>query len=183
MDHIIHINSITEGKNNMPWEGYIGSEWDPSTNTWDDSSTAADIGEYYYSTQGSNPESTAMFWFDLLQGPLGYESGEAPSVGPFEAFMGNWGGYLPQDFDLGYANIDRQKRLAETGRGLFREEFQLEAADARKAVGTSGFASSGYQDKVGDDIRRRFKTHSQAKELGFQEGLRGIYGQQGQSIL
>ena len=84
--------------------------------SWDEM-TAADIGEEYYdwvAQQGSYSEGDTSFWENLL-GPQ-FEGMEYAS---FDNFMSEYGGYLPEDFELGPSSLARAGRLAD----LQQEQF------------------------------------------------------------
>jgi hypothetical protein len=148
--------------------------------SWDEM-TSADIGEEYYdwvAQEGSYSGDTPSFWENLLGSQF-----EGMESATFDQFMSEYGGYLPQDFELGPSSLARAGRLADLQEEQFIDEFGRQKNTALQQVGASGFSGSGMQQTVSEDLWSQYAMQQSGLNLQEQQAYQDIYGEQGQSIL
>jgi hypothetical protein len=150
--------------------------------------TAAELGELYYSTGGSD-----SFWEDLINPYLEYEiegdtgQGGLPGVTyygqtiSFEDFWDTYGDIMPQDYDLGPADIERAQRLEGIDRDTLDRTFALESAASMQSLGQRGFSGGGYGGL--DDLWSRYTIESANLTDQANTQMQGIFANQGQAIL
>ena len=162
----------------MPdWDtGYLDFEVDES-GQMSTSMDPANLGQMYYGLGGGTESDTSIFWWDLLQEYLPQNDLN------FSDWMANFGGYLPQDYHLGYSQLDRGRRLGKQGLDILGKERFNEAASERHKYGATGFAGSGRQGTIGKDIWSTYSRDALTRRMNTEEMEEGIYAEQGGAIL
>lgn len=155
--------------------GLLNLEWDESGVTSGFDATA--LGEAYYNLGAENEAGTAMFWWDVMQEYLPQNDIN------FSDWMENYGDFLPQDYHSGYSQLARGRRLGQQGLDILHKEKQNEAASERHKYGATGFAGSGRQGKIGENIWSSYSRDAMTRRMSGEEMEEGIYAEQGGSIL
>lgn len=151
--------------------------------------SAEELGQLYYDEAGSS-----SFWQDFIEPylevnlPGDYFVGLdhlSPNVNYFAQIdtFDNWwdtyGSVMPQDYDLGPADIDRAVRMGLMDQSALSTQFESERLLNEQSKGSSGFSNIGGFD----DIWSRYAIESSNVGEQTASALSDIYANQGQSIL
>ena len=152
--------------------------------------SAEELGQLYYDEAGSS-----SFWQDFIEPylevnlPGDYFVGLDQVLDPdtnyfaqidtFDNWWDTYGSVMPQDYDLGPADIDRAVRMGLMDQSALSTQFESERLLNEQSKGSSGFSNIGGFD----DIWSRYAI--EFSNVGDQtaSALSDIYSNQGQSIL
>ena len=151
--------------------------------------SAEELGQLYYEEAGS-----PSFWQDFIQPylevnlPGDYFVGldhlnpnvnYFAQIDTFDNWWDTYGSVMPQDYDLGPADIDRAVRMGIMDQSALSTQFESERLLNEQSKGSSGFSNIGGFD----DIWSRYAIESSNVGDQTASALSDIYTNQGQSIL
>ena len=137
--------------------------------------TASELGEQYYSESEGGYDTG--FWQGLVNPLL-----EDIDVN-WNQFYEVYGDYLPQDFALGPASLDRASRISDLKEEQFEDQFGRQKNTALQNIGASGFSGSGMQQQTIDDLWSQYSMQHAALGLEEEQSYQDIYSTQGESII
>ena len=166
-----------------------------------DNYTSTQIGEDYYEWVNQYLDAGA---FDQLQQPVlppsgsDWEAWEESQPGiqfwqnlvspwveseDFNSWWVDYGNTFAQDYQLGPSSLDRTQRLGDISTKQLIDTTNLSINTATTQGGITGFAGSGAQQNILQDLWSNYITQSDAINLQTEQSTTDIYQSQGESIL